>query len=229
VQSELRHHSVPQLVFGLIIVVVGILLTLDTLGIADAEYALRYWPAGIVAIGLAKLWQSRDGRGGAFAGTLLAIVGAALLLEASIATDVELRTLWPLLIVLLGASLVWRSIVGRRAPAGDANATLSAVAVLGGMSRGNNSRTFRGGDLTAVMGGCEVDLRQAAIDGEAVLDVFAMWGGIEIRVPEDWTVIVRVTPLLGGVEDKTRPPQGVGAHRLVVRGFVIMAGVEIRN
>jgi predicted membrane protein len=79
------------------------------------------------------------------------------------------------------------------------------------------------------MGGCEIDLRQAQINGEAAIDVFAMWGGIEIRVPEDWTVISRVTPLMGGFEDKTRPLQGAGTHRLVVRGFILMAGVEVKN
>ena len=103
------------------------------------------------------------------------------------------------------------------------------MAVLGGVNRGNNSRAFRGGDLTAVMGGCEIDLRQAAIEGEAVIDVFAMWGGIEIRVPENWSVVGRVTPILGGYEDKTRPPRDAGTQRLIVRGMVIMGGVEIKN
>ena len=103
------------------------------------------------------------------------------------------------------------------------------MAILGGVSRGNNSRAFRGADLLAIMGGCELDLRQAAIHGEAVIDVFTMWGGIEIRVPEDWTVVSEILPLMGGVEDKTRPPQGATVHRLTLRGFAIMGGVEIRN
>jgi hypothetical protein len=56
-----------------------------------------------------------------------------------------------------------------------------------------------------------------------------MWGGIELRVPEDWTVIGRVVSVLGGFDDTTRAPQGAGHHRLIVRGFAIMGGIEIKN
>ena len=139
--------------------------------------------------------------------------------------------MWPALLVAFGVFLVWQGAsTPRRRTSNASNDLISAIAVLGGVSRGNNSPAFRGGELTAVMGGCELDLRHAAIDGEAVIDVFALWGGIEIRVPEDWTVVSRVTPILGGVEDKTRPPQAAASrHRLVLRGFVVMAGVEIKN
>ena len=51
-----------------------------------------------------------------------------------------------------------------------------------------------------------------------------MWGGIEIRVPEDWTVVSQIVPLMAGVEDKTRPPQGATTHRLILRGFAFMGG-----
>lgn len=223
-------RSTPQLMLGLLIVTVGVLLTLDTLGYAEGAKFLRFWPVGFIVLGLAKLWQSRDGYGGGFGGVMLILVGTWLLFELSLRMiDVSIKQLWPLFLVVVGASLVWRSIVGKRLPAGDSAALISGMAVLGGVHRGNNSQNFRGGDLTAVLGGCEIDLRHATIDGEAVLDVFAMWGGIEIRVPEDWTVISRVTPLLGGVDDKTRPPQSAGNQRLVIRGFVVMGGVEIKN
>jgi len=64
---------------------------------------------------------------------------------------------------------------------------------------------------------------------EAVIEVFAFWGGIDIKVPEDWTVITRAMPLMGGVEDKTRSPLQAGKKRLVIRGIVVMGGVAVKN
>ena len=219
-----------QLVVGLLIIAVGVLLTLDNLNLVDAARYLRYWPAAFIAIGLAKLWQSRSGSN-TFGAFVFILVGTWLLLERSAVVQVSFWDMWPTLLVFFGLFLVFQGLSGpRRRASADSNALVSAVAVLGGVARGNNSSAFRGGELTAVMGGCELDLRHAAIDGEAVIDVFALWGGIEIRVPEDWTVVSRITPILGGVEDKTRPPQAAASrHCLVLRGFVVMAGVEIKN
>jgi predicted membrane protein len=228
--SERNFRATPQLVVGLFVIGTGVLFLLDNFGIAHTEDYLRYWPVGLIAIGLLKVWQSREGTS-AFGGFIFALAGTWLLLEQTAVVRISFWELWPTLLVFAGAYLVWQGIAGphRRERGADGNATVSAIAVLGGVARGNNSRTFRGGDLTAVMGGCELDLRQASIDGEAVIDVFAMWGGIEIRVPEDWTVVSRVVPVMAGFDDKTRPPQGATLHRLVIRGFIVMAGVEVKN
>ena len=220
----------PQLFVGLIVILVGVLMTLDNLQLLDAERYFRFWPAGLIALGLIKVWNSREGFGGSFGGFMFVVIGTWLLLEQTALVRLSFWDMWPALLVFFGLFLVWQGLSGpRRRPIGDSNAFVSATAVLGGVARGNNSSGFRGGDLTAVMGGCEIDLRHASIDGEAVLDVFALWGGIEMRVPEDWTVVSRITPILGGVDDKTRPPQAASRHRLVLRGFVVMAGVEIKN
>ena len=227
--SERGRPLTPQLLMGLLVIAVGVLFTLDNLDLVDARHYIRFWPAGLIAIGALKLWQSRGG-GGAFTALLLTLAGTWLLLESLAVVTVSFVDLWPLLLVLFGASLVWHGMRGGRERAGmDDAATVSALAVLGGINRGSNSQAFRGGDLTAILGGCEIDLRQAAIDGEAVIDVFAMWGGIEIKVPEEWSVSGRVVPILGGYEDKTRPPRGATKDRLVVRGFAIMGGIEIKN
>jgi hypothetical protein len=132
--------------------------------------------------------------------------------------------------------LIWRSFERHTTPRADMipstdpGATMSGIAFMSGFKRTSNSQDFRGGELTAIMGGCEIDLRQATIkDGDAVIDVFAFWGGIEMKVPLDWSVVVEATPLLGGFDDKTMPPQGGSAKRLIVKGYAIMGGVEISN
>lgn len=115
-------------------------------------------------------------------------------------------------------------------PADDASATVDCFALLGASRRRSVSQDFRGGSLTAIMGGCELDLRQASIrSGQAIVDVFAMWGGVEIKVPQDWTVALHGTPILGGFDDKTARVGGDGSKVLVVTGAAIMGGVEIKN
>ena len=190
---------------------------------------LQFWPAALVILGVVKIWHSRDGMGGAFGGLLTSSSAPGCCSSGLNWVQISFWDMWPALLVAFGVFLVWQGAsTPRRRTSNASNDLISAIAVLG-VSRGNNSPAFRGGELTAVMGGCELDLRHAAIDGEAVIDVFALWGGIEIRVPEDWTVVSRITPILGGVEDKTRPPQAAASRRLVLRGFVVMAGVEIKN
>jgi hypothetical protein len=282
------------------------------MGIAPASNYLRYWPSALIAIGVIKLLQARDG-GGAVAGLIFTVVGAWLQAEELDLLRINLFDFWPLALVLFGGYLVWQGLqpkapprtplpssdpfaplppledfdvdplglkndplynppppaaprpepprerdrgddrrderrrqrAGRRAErhtgcgaffgqhfggrVSESGGRMSALAILGAVTRGNNSQAFRGGNLVAIMGGCEIDLSNAAIDGEAVLDVFAMWGGIEIRVPPDWTVSSQVVPLMGGVEDKTRPPRGAAIHRLTLRGVAFMGGIEIKN
>jgi len=227
-RQEPARPIAPQLVMGVLIIALGVMFTLENLGLIDAHEYLRYWPAGLIAIGLLKLWH---GRGGAvFGGFGFVFIGVWLLLQMMEIVSTSVWELWPMLFVLAGASMVWRTLNrGGERIAGDAHSTISAMAVLAGVNRGNTSKTFRGGDLTAVLGGSQIDLRQASIEGDAVIDVFAMWGGIEIKVPENWSVSGRVTPLLGGYEDKTRHVSDGTNQRLLVRGVVIMGGVEIKN
>lgn len=232
-----RPRLTAQVLIGFLIIVVGVLFTLDNLEVIDARDYLQFWPAGLVLVGLVKLWHaSRDGHGW-FGGLFFVGLGVWMLVGRIVYFTFELRELFPLILVFLGGYMVWRGFGGtRRERSPDGQAHFSALAIMGGVARRSSSQAFQGADLTAVMGGVEIDLRQASIPAgaEASIDVFAFWGGIDIKVPEDWTVITRVMPLMGGVEDKTRAPQTLQEKplpekRLVVRGIVVMGGVVIKN
>ncbi|MGK5079069.1 LiaI-LiaF-like domain-containing protein [Janthinobacterium sp. HLX7-2] len=110
----------------------------------------------------------------------------------------------------------------------DDDSIIEVTAILGGFVRRVSSQRFRGGDINVIMAGCEIDLRQASIKGEAVLNVFALCGGITIKIPPDWSVVLQGTPILGGFEEKTIVPPNQD-KRLYVTGYAIMGGLEIRN
>lgn len=227
-----RRGPTAQVIFGLMIVVVGILFTLDNLDLLDARDYLRYWPAGLVALGALKLWHAAQDGHGWFGGLFFVVVGIWMLLEQVVYITIDARELLPLMLVFLGGYLVWRGFGGqRRERSSDGQSSFSALAIMGGVARRSSSQAFQGADLTAVMGGCEIDLRPASIapNTEAIIDVFAFWGGIDIKVPEDWTVINRTLPIMGGVEDRTHLPQPPAQKRLVIRGVVIMGGVTVKN
>lgn len=217
------------LVAGLSLMAFGLLFTLGNLGLADVRRYLRYWPAIIVAVALAKIAEA-----GPRLGPMIWLgVGTWLLLGKLGLVPDEFWRAWPgLAILLVGGHLVHRSIRPVRPPSGSAGPddVVRMFAVLGGFNRVTSSKSFRGGDLAAFMGGCELDLRQAeAADGQAVLDVVVVMGGIEIRVPEGWTVAIEAIPFMGGFEDKTHAPAEGAKARLLIRGLVMMGGLEVKN
>lgn len=222
----------PRLIFGVCVLLFGGLLLLDQLDLLNARDYLLYWPAGLIALGLVKLVQPGS-RGG---GLTLAGVGSALLLSNLGYIELDAELVIPVLLVLGGVRLIFGELFRRRG-AGDgdaeklsASAEVDSFAILGGVKRVCRSQSFLGGSASAIMGAAEVDLRGARIaGGEAVLDTFAFWGGVEIYVPEDWEVVQRGVPILGAFEDTTRPQPGGASQRLVIKGMAIMGAVEIRN
>ena len=213
---------------GLLILTLGIVFLLDNLDFVESGRILRFWPVILVVAGVKHLWEARD-RGKAFMGAVLAGAGGLLLLESLNIIDFDVWDLWPLILVAVG----FRMLAFPRSPFPASQDGTDAVencsAFLGSVERRNRSADFQGGSASAFLGGVNLDLTGADMAGDrAVLRVSAMMGGIEIRIPEEWTTEVRLTPLLGGVEDKTRGP-AAATKRLVLEGAVLMGGVEIRN
>jgi predicted membrane protein len=222
-----------QLVLGLAVIVVGLLFTLDNLDILDARRYLPFWPVVFLAFGLFNLFTARETPQRVFGG-IMTFVGAWLLLGRWGFWDVRLWDLWPLLLVYWGVMLVWRGWHGRslhEPSTTDHASAFSITAFLSGFDRVITAEDFKGGEVSAFMGGGKLDLTRARLAGgnAAVVHVTALMGGMEIRIPEEWGVENRVTYFMGGSNDRSRLPNTPGAPRLVLKGFVMMGGVEIKN
>lgn len=221
----------PQMVIGLFIAVLGVLATLHNLDVLEIGRFLPWWPVFMLLFGIIYATQSGHFPG-RVVGSIIFVIGGLMLLRNLGHVHFNLWTFSPLLLVLIGGSILWQALRRHQAAASPAGAesVITGVAVMGGFERACGSKDFQGGELTAFMGGCEIDLTGADIKSpQAVINTFVIWGGIDIRVPEDWTVVLEGTPIMGGFADKTQPLPGAPAKRLVIRGLAIMGGVEVKN
>jgi hypothetical protein len=114
----------------------------------------------------------------------------------------------------------------------SSSSTLNEWAVFSGVRRKLDTQEFEGGEVTAVFGGAEIDLRGAGMKkDEAIIDVNAVFGGVEIRTPETWEVVMSGTPIFGGYDDETAPARetGVKRPRLIIAGSAVFGGVSVKN
>jgi predicted membrane protein len=276
-QPNSRNPITPKFIIGVCLVLMGVVLALDQVGVVQANHLLRFWPAALIIVGLVML--QRGDRTSALRALVLIVVGGWLLLNTLGLVSLDLwEFIWPLVLVFIGARIMLGNrgsgpgtpdpnvtpgvmpgtlpgapATGGAAPgpapagpsqdgtgaggfspaaAGSGQPTHASLFALMSSSKRRWGRSlFRSADATSFMGGCELDLRDALVGaGEtAVIDVFVVMGGVNIFVPPNWTVSQEVVPLLGGVQDKTRSIPSGPAQHLVVRGTVVMGGVEIGN
>jgi len=237
-KSRRERSPATQMVIGLFVIGIGMLFLLDNLGWLDLDLRIHILPTILIGAGILKVLQTRA-QSGTVVGGVMILAGSLLMLKEMGFIDIGWHTLWPLLMIGAGVAVVikstaHRSTVGQTASGpldkSDADSVINYTAIMGGFKHRIATQDFRGGEITAIMGGCDLDLRQASIQGEAVLNVFAMCGGITLKLPVDWTVVFDGTPIMGAFDEKTVPQTGPGSgKRLVVRGYVIMGGVEVRN
>jgi hypothetical protein len=243
-----RPASIPRFLIGAFLVLIGVLLALEQLGWVEAYHLMRFWPVLVILYGLMIL--QRGGRS-VVVGTFVVLIGGWLLLNTLHLLFLEpWQFLWPLILVVVGARILMRGHspmqppappppIGGFAPSATTSPQsgsppvsnhISLFGMMGSTKQRVSGVIFRSADMTSFMGGCELDLRDALVgaDGAAYVEVFALMGGAHIIVPTSWKVVVQVTPVMGGVEDKSRPILG-GNQFLYVRGTVLMGGVEISN
>lgn len=235
-----------QVLLGVLIVLVGLLLLGRTTGLFDVGFLFEYVPALFVLLGIYSL--VRSGFRNVF-GPLVIIVGATAwqLVTLEVVTWAEVWQFWPLFLVFFGLSLIASQWRGR--PTTTGASSISTTAIFGGSEQRSASDTFTGANLTAVFGGAELDLRDATVaDPPAHVNAVALFGGVSLLVPPDWTVELDVLPLLGaasderravarsetadGASDEGRPASPEVAHDevdLVVSGFAAFGGVEVTD
>jgi predicted membrane protein len=249
----------PKFIIGVFLVAMGIVLTLDQFGVLKAHHFLRFWPIALIVLGLVIVQKAE--KRSLVRGMVLIVIGVWLLLNTLGLVSLDLWDFfWPLLLVLIGARIMMHSqgsysnrnktldqtnmgAAPLASPQSDPqprtfNASqspeldhASLFSLLSSSKRRWGKSVFRGAEASAVLGGCELDLREALLDpsNPPIIDVFVVMGGISILVPTTWTVSQEIAPIMGGVDDNTRTVASLPVQHVTIRGTVLMGGVEIGN
>lgn len=108
---------------------------------------------------------------------------------------------------------------------------INAVAVMGGARESIANTDFRGGFVRAVMGGIELDCREARIvSPPARIEATVLMGGAQLKVPPEWAVQLEANVMMGGAQD-TRPASDARTGRapdLIISASITMGGLEIK-
>jgi predicted membrane protein len=233
-----RHSGFGGLLIGTILAGIGVLLLLQNFGILYIDDLWEYWPLILIVFGVSRA-ASSYGTGGRVWGGVMVFIGGVFLLHnlGYIHGDLA-RFFWPVILIGFGVAMLARNLDRQHAwaPGVTSDSTnvnrVNAWAIFSGVRRRIESQDFEGGEALAIFGGIKLDFRQAATKKEEiVIEANALFGGIDIRVPETWQVTMRGSGVFGGYDDKTREATSSDAKRpnLVITGFAVFGGISVKN
>lgn len=229
-------------IIGIFFVGLGIVFLLDRLQILPPEWKniIISWQALLIFIGVINIFR----RHAQLPGFILILVGSAFLVPDIVHIPFEARQLiWPVLLIAIGMTIIMKARNLKKSTTfttinDDCTTTVSSerideVAIFGGGKRVITTQNLKGGNITAIFGGLEIDLSDADIDGEsAMIEVTTIFGGATVIVKSEWDVQIQVASVLGGFSDKRKvykSEKRQGAKTLIIKGAAVFGGGEVKS
>jgi predicted membrane protein len=245
-EAESRRGKVAG---GLLIVIIGSLFLARELGI-ELPHWLFSWKTLLIGIGLVMGIKHRFRR----PGWLIAVAIGSIFLLADVYPGLIVKSvLVPVILILAGLFMIfkprrryhhrhwrkWQKYKNYNWQAeyycsdktrGDKEDYVDANCVFGTLKRTVISKDFKGGEVTAVFGGAEINLNQADISDKARLELNAVFGGVTLIVPANWEIKSELNSVIGSIEDN-RPikPTGGSGKILILEGNTVCGGIEIKS
>lgn len=224
--------------WSILLVSIGGLFLLRNFGMLDFKFPVRIfsWRLIPLFIGINAFLKGKNMEG------IIATTIAVVFFIPDFLTVAEQQTyfkLWPMLLVGLGGLILYKYFNPKfdipkrqKNPDGSDYEFINESNIMAGTNKKVFSKNFEGGQINCVMGGAQIDLTEADLAEKSGINVFIMMGGLELRVPKEWNVMIDVLPIMGGVEDQiTKFPDSVvnKNKKFYLTGNVIMGGVEIKR
>lgn len=240
-QHKWNHmHSTKGRVFsGILVVAVGLILLLKQFGVDFPEW-LFTWEALIIVTGI-YIGIKHDFKH--ISWIVLILIGSVLIIDDIFPETHLEQYLWPAVIIFIGIVMVstagkrkerwknWRECCKKNNTAQSTENMLDTVSIMGGVKKNVITKDFKGGEITCILGGCEINLSQADFSGRVILEITQIFGGTMLIVPSNWEIQSENVAILGGIEDKRDVTKinTTGDKILVLKGVTIFGGIDIKT
>lgn len=224
---------VNQILWGVVLIAIGLLLGLNAFGITSIEIFFDgWWTLFIIVPCVIGLISGNDKTG-----SLIGLcIGVFLLLCCQ--NILNFNMLWklivPAIIIIFGLKMIFSNLMDR----GSAE-TMQRIkenngqvrygtATFSGENMNFSGEVFEGAELNAIFGGLKCDLRNAVIEEDCLIQASAIFGGIDILVPNNINIKVSSNSIFGGISNKTANQRNEAAPTLYIKGTCIFGGVDIK-
>lgn len=255
--NDCKHPKSGRILSGLILIAIGVIFFAKQLGVLFPDW-LFTWPVFLIALGLyigAKHMFRNPGW------LILVFIGSVFLVEHAFPEYKFHDFIWPMVFIIVGLFVVFKPYKNRfhhrcynrfhknqqlnkdsnpGAYAGpyseyvseSSEDVINSVTIFGGVKKNIYSKNFKGGEVVCIMGGAEIDLSQADIEGTIVLEMIQIFGGAKLIIPSNWEIRSEAVVILGGIEDKRKQvtdKTDTNNKVLLLRGTCIFGGIDIKN
>lgn len=226
------NRSLSGIIIGLIFIALALSIVLKAFGYDFDIFFDGWWTLFIIIPSFVELFH-RNNRTSAVIG-----LGVGILLLLSAQDIIEWQMFGKLMIALIFLMIGLSMIFKRRYKPHQFNTEYASnsgnknySAFFGGRNIRFDNQEFTGASISVAFGAIEMDLRNAIVTSDAVIDASAAFGGIDIFVPSNVKVEVDCTPILGGVENKASTPTSSDGRQipvLYINATCILGGIDIK-
>ena len=224
-------RNTKKIIWGLLLITVAVLLTLNSLGIVEFELFFDgWWTLFIIVPSIAGLIENKN-KTDSIIWLLTGVI--FLLCERNILSwDMVWKMALPIFLATMGIKILISAFKRKKSQRilkkinFEGRNLQKGIAIFSGAELNFDNVVFDGAKLIACFGGVDCDLRNAIIDRDCVIHACCVFGGIDIKVPDNVKVVNNASSIFGGID--ISKSNNSAAHTIYIDGICVFGGIDVR-
>lgn len=222
-----------NILWGLVFIVVGLIIGLNAMGITNINIFFKgWWTLFIIVPSFIGIFKDENKTWS----IIWLVIGIVLLLctRDILSFAIIGKLIFPFILVMIGLSFIFKDIFQSQVNEKIRKLNKEKVdgedfcATFGGVKSNFNGQEFKGANADAIFGGVELDLSEAIINHDQIINANAIFGGVDIKAPKGVNIKVKSTPIFGGVSNKLKNDYNESLPTIYINAFCLFGGVDIK-